>query len=284
MRLLKLLPVLVLLSGCASWNEGTPGDPYEKINRKVWKLDQGLDKAVAKPVARGYISVVPAFLRHGLSNMLANVEEPFSAGNAVLQAKPRRALNSVARFLINSTVGLAGFTDQASKMGLKPTPEDLGQTFAVWGARKSSYLVLPLFGPSTIRDGLGTLAARWADPYRIVIRDHLNTLEGFGITAFEFVDARANLIETGGDSLLESSADSYAVVRSAYLQRRDAEIADQDGGGGEDAALDAALNDLGPADASDAAAAGSVATPSVSLAPDQANPKPAAPSPTPRPD
>lgn len=287
MRLLKLLPLVALLSGCASWNEGTPGDPYEKANRRIWKIDQGLDKAVAKPIAKGYISVVPAFLRHGLSNMLANVEEPFSAGNSVLQAKPKRALNSVARFLINSTVGLAGFTDQASKMGLKPTPEDLGQTFAVWGARKSSYLVLPLYGPSTIRDGIGTLAARWADPYRIVIRDHLNTIEGLGITAFEFVDARANLIESGGDSLLESSADSYAVVRSAYLQRRDAEIADQDdaAGNGSDAALDAALNDLGPADANDAAAAGKQTAPSPSLAPDQSNPKPPAPAPaTPKPD
>ena len=126
MRMLKLLPALLLLSGCASWNEGTPGDPYEKLNRRIWKIDQGLDKAIAKPAAKGYIAIVPAFLRHGLHNMLANVEEPFSAGNSVLQAKPKRALNSVARFLINSTVGLAGFTDQASKMGLKPTPRGSG--------------------------------------------------------------------------------------------------------------------------------------------------------------
>ena len=223
-RALAWLPALALLAGCATTGVKTPGDPYEGFNRKMWGFDRTLDRVAFKPVAKGYVAVVPRFLRRGLSNMLDNVSEPFSAINSVLQGKPVRALNSVGRFVINTTVGIGGFRDVASKVGYPSTPEDLGQTFAVWGARKSSYLVLPFYGPTTIRDGIGTAASQFADPYRIVIRDHLSFWPAAGITVFELVDARANLIDSGADSLLESSADSYAVARSAYLQRRDAQI------------------------------------------------------------
>jgi phospholipid-binding lipoprotein MlaA len=281
MRALICLPALALLAGCATTN-GTPGDPYEKFNRKMWGFDQSLDKHVARPVAAGYRNVMPTPIRHGLSNMLENVSEPFSAINAVLQGKPKRALNSLGRFVINSTVGIAGFMDVAGKNGYKQTPEDLGQTFAVWGAKNSSYLVLPLYGPSTIRDGIGTVAAQWADPYRILIRNELSFWPATGLTAFGFVDARANLIDSGADTLLSTSADSYAVVRSAYLQRRAAQIADQDdsdasGAGGDDAALNAALDDLGPGN--DAAPA----TPAGVTPPAPATPTPDQPAPPPQP-
>lgn len=294
MRARYCLPIMaLLLSGCATTGPKTPGDPYEGFNRKMWGFDRTLDKAVMKPVAKGYIAVVPKFLRHGLSNMLENVSEPFSAINSLLQAKPKRALNSVGRFFVNTTVGIGGFRDQATKMGLKQTPEDLGQTFAVWGAKKSTYLVLPFFGPSTIRDGIGTFAAQWVDPFRIVIRKELSFWPAAGVTAFEFVDARANLIDTGADALLDSSADPYAVARSAYLQRRDALIHDRDdadaSSGGDDAALNSALDDLGPdngassapgtaapapasAPASGAAPATDGTAPTPSLAPDQPQP------------
>ncbi|WBO23568.1 MlaA family lipoprotein [Sphingomonas abietis] len=265
---MKLLPALVLLAGCATTGPKTPGDPYEGINRKMWNLDRGLDKAVLRPVAKGYITVMPHPIRHGLSNMLSNVSEPFSFINGMLQGKPKRALNSLGRFVINTTVGIGGFMDVAGRNGYKPTPEDLGQTFAVWGAKKSTYLVLPFYGPTTIRDGLGTVAAQWVDPYRIVVRKELSFWPAAGLTAFEFVDARANLIDSGADALLDSSADSYAVARSAYLQHRQAQIEDRDGdsanSGGDDAALNAALDDLGPTDAGNSAApadAGNAATP-----------------------
>jgi phospholipid-binding lipoprotein MlaA len=268
MRALAFLPALALLAGCATTGgPKTPGDPYEGINRKMWGFDRTLDRVAFKPVAKGYIAVVPRFLRRGLSNMLNNVSEPFSAINSTLQGKPVRALNSVGRFLINTTVGIGGFRDVASKVGYPDTPEDLGQTFAVWGAKKSSYLVLPFYGPTTIRDGIGTLASQWIDPYRIVIRKELSFWPTAGLTVFELVDARANLIDTGADSLLESSADTYAVARSAYLQRRDALIHDRDdagGNGSDDAALDAALNEIGPADG-----AAPTAPPAPTLSPDQ---------------
>ena len=269
-RALKALPVLMMLAGCATTGPKTPGDPYEGFNRKMWKLDEGLDKAVMRPVAKGYIAVMPHPVRHGLSNMLDNVTEPFSFINGLLQGKPKRALNSLGRFVINTTVGVGGFMDVAGRNGYPKTYEDLGQTFAVWGAKKSTYLVLPLYGPTTVRDGIGTIASQWVDPYRIVIRKELSFWPAAGLTAFEFVDARANLIDSGADSLLDSSADSYAVARSAYLQHREAQIEDRDdnsGGGGDDAALNAALDDLGP----DNGAAPAATVPS----PDQPHPAPA---------
>ena len=280
MRVLKLLPALALLAGCATTGPRTPGDPYENINRKMWKLDEGLDKAVMRPVAKGYIAVMPHPVRHGLSNMLDNVTEPFSFINGMLQGKPKRALNSLGRFVINSTVGIAGFMDVAGRNGYKKTPEDLGQTFAVWGAKKSTYLVLPLYGPTTIRDGIGTVASQWVDPYRIVIRKELSFWPAAGLTAFEFVDARANLIDSGADALLDSSADSYAVARSAYLQHRQAQIEDRDDDSadtGDDASLNAALDDLGPSNGSDAAA------PTATVpTPDQPQPTPAPQNGTPK--
>jgi phospholipid-binding lipoprotein MlaA len=281
-RVLSGLSALALLAGCATTGPKTPGDPYEGINRKMWGFDRSLDKAVMKPVASGYRTVTPTFLRHGLSNMMSNVSEPFSFINSILQGKPKRALNVMGRFVINTTVGIGGFRDVASKVGYKSTPEDLGQTFAVWGAKKSSYLVLPFYGPSTIRDTVGTVASAWVDPYRIVVRKELSFWPAAGLTVFGFVDARANLIDSGADSLLDSSADSYAVARSAYLQRRDAQIADRDDedasdAGGSDAGLNAALDELGPdngsAPAKDAAPAnGSTPVPAPTLAPDQPQP------------
>jgi phospholipid-binding lipoprotein MlaA len=284
MRGLCYLPLMALLAGCASTGPKTPGDPYEGFNRKMWSFDETLDKNLMKPVAKGYIKVMPHPVRSGLHNALSNVTEPFSFINALLQAKPHRALRTFGRFMINSTLGIGGLMDVAGKDGLKQAPEDLGQTFAVWGVKKSPYLVLPLYGPTTIRDGAGTIASQWVDPYRIVIRKELGTWPAFGLTAFEFVDARANLIDTGADTLLETSADSYAVVRSAYLQRRQAMIEDRDDDSakGDDAALNAALDDLGPDGG--ATPAGNPAAPAPAGAtPDPSQPAQPAPEPQPQP-
>jgi len=277
MRALLWVPALALLAGCATTGAKTPGDPYEGFNRAMWGFDQTLDKAVMKPVAKGYIAAVPSPVRQGLHNALQNVTEPFSFINAILQGKPKRAINTLGRFVINSTVGIGGLFDVAGKNGYKPAPEDLGQTFAVWGAKKSTYLVLPFFGPSTIRDGIGTLGAQWADPYRILIRKELSFWPATGLTAFEFVDARANLIDTGADTLLETSADPYAVVRSAYLQHRQAEIEDRGegaaaGAGGDNAALNAALDELGPDEGDNGAA--NAAAPEQPAAPAQPGAQP----------
>ncbi|MBV9842629.1 MAG: VacJ family lipoprotein [Sphingomonadaceae bacterium] len=261
--LVSATAALALLGGCAHGgtpHPKTPGDPFENINRVMWDFDRGADRIVMRPATHVYRAVVPKPGRDGIANALGNVEEPFSAINGFLQGNPKRGLRSVGRFLINSTFGIGGLFDVATHWGVKKAPEDLGQTFAVWGVRKSAYLVLPLFGPSTVRDGIGTLAAQWADPYRLCLDRCSFVSDGveWGITVLQFLSDRSQLMDSGADTLLDTSADSYAVARSAYLQRREAEINNDDdgaaaaaaagganvGGTGDDAALDAALKDI----------------------------------------
>jgi phospholipid-binding lipoprotein MlaA len=138
-------------------------------------------------------------------------------------------------------------------MGMKPTDEDFGQTLAVWGVNGGPYLVLPLLGPSTLRDGIGMGVSQFLDPYRFCLSqcDFVSTPVQYGMTAGEVIDTRSQLIDSGADALLKSSADPYATARSAYLQRRRAAILDQDGeasagsgGAGDDAGVNAALKDL----------------------------------------
>jgi phospholipid-binding lipoprotein MlaA len=231
-------------------------DPLEGFNRAMWGLNMGLDKVIVKPVSTVYRTITPRPARRGLSRVLSNLTEPFSFINGLLQGKTDRAFNSLGRFVVNTTIGVVGLGDPASKMGMKPTPEDFGQTLAHWGVKSSAYLVLPLLGPSTIRDGVGTGVAFFADPYRIGLRESgLSTWEQRGVNAVEVVSARSDLTDSGGDTFLETSLDSYAVARSAYLQRRQAAILDEDGAGAratgaaagntaDDAALNAAVADI----------------------------------------
>lgn len=255
MRTKPLIAAAALfLAGCATTNPGgdrlAQRDPLEGFNRAVWGFNQGVDKVVLKPVTTVYRAVAPKPVRRGISHVFSNLSEPWSFINNVLQGKPKRALRNLGRFVVNTTVGVAGLGDPASKMGIKPAPEDLGQTFAAWGMNAGPYLVLPVLGPSTLRDGIGTGAAQFADPYRVCLSD-CGVVDGTGqlaITAAQVVSGRSDLMDAGADALLESSADAYATARSAYLQRRRAAIVNEDDGSGgksaEDAALDAALSDI----------------------------------------
>jgi phospholipid-binding lipoprotein MlaA len=266
-------------------------DPLEKFNRAMWGLNMTLDRVIIKPVSSVYRAVAPRPVRRGLSRVLSNLTEPFSFINGMLQGKTKRAFNSLGRFVVNSTIGVAGLGDPASKMGMRPTPEDFGQTLAKWGVKSSAYLVLPLLGPSTIRDGVGTGVAFFADPYRIALsQSGLSTWEQRGVNAVEVISARSDLTEAGGDSFLASSLDSYAVARSAYLQRRQAAILDQDDAGdavtskeasgagstsaADDAAMQAAIADIkaqsgesAPADPAADAATPAEGSPSVATPP-----------------
>lgn len=253
---------LILLAGCAT----VPGtdrlaekDPLEGFNRAVWGVNRGVDKVVLKPVTQVYRAVTPRPARRGISNVFANLSEPWSFINNVLQGKPKRAVETLARFVVNTTIGVGGLGDPATKMGLKAAPEDFGQTLAVWGVNGGPYLVLPILGPSTLRDGVGMGVAQLADPYRICLRE-CGLPKGLptGLGVGQVIDARSQLIDAGADGFLDSSADSYATAKSAYLQRRRAAIVDQDsddaaaGGTSGDADLNAALKDI---DAGDNAAA-----------------------------
>jgi phospholipid-binding lipoprotein MlaA len=164
-----------------------------------------------------------------VSNFFANLTEPWSFVNNLLQGKPKRAVRNLGRFLVNTTAGIGGLFDVASKTDIKPAQEDFGQTLAKWGFNGGPYLVLPLLGPSTLRDGIGSGAAFAADPVNVGIREADVSNTGRWIyRGAAVVDARNQLIESGGDAFLKSSLDPYATARSAYLQRRRAAILDQE--------------------------------------------------------
>jgi phospholipid-binding lipoprotein MlaA len=256
MRASSSVLALVLLAGCAT----VPGtdrlaekDPLEGFNRAMWGVNRGVDKVALKPVTKVYRAVTPKPARRGISNVFANLSEPWSFINNLLQGKPKRAVETLARFIINTTVGVGGLGDPATKMGLKAAPEDFGQTLAVWGVNGGPYLVLPLLGPATLRDGVGMGVAQLADPYRVCLRE-CGLPKGLptGMNVGQIIDARSQLIDSGADGFLDASADSYATARSAYLQRRRAAITDDAGdaaapaGGGSsgDADLDAALKEI----------------------------------------
>lgn len=230
------------LSACTTTRVGTDRlaekDPLEGFNRAVWAVNRGADKVVVKPVTQVYRAVAPKPARDGVRNFFANVSEPFSFINNVLQGKVDRAVRNLGRFLVNTTAGIGGLFDQASRVGIRTADEDFGQTLAAWGANGGPYLVLPLLGPSTLRDGVGLGVAQLADPYRVCLREcDLPKGVPTGLTALQIISIRDGLIETGADSFLESSLDPYAAARSAFLQRRRAEILNQDG---DDAAAEAA--------------------------------------------
>jgi phospholipid-binding lipoprotein MlaA len=224
----------IALAGCAT----VPGqdrlaqrDPLEGFNRAMWGVNQAADKVIIKPVSTVYRTVAPRPVRQGVSNFFSNLTEPWSLVNNLLQGKPKRAADNLRRFVINTTIGVGGLVDQASKMGVQPAPEDLGQTLAVWGVNGGPYLVLPLLGPSTLRDGVGSGAAAFADPVNVAVNNaDVNVWYKRGYRAGQIISIRSDLTDSGADSFLKSSLDPYAAARSAYLQRRRAQILDQDGG------------------------------------------------------
>jgi phospholipid-binding lipoprotein MlaA len=211
------------LAACAT----TPGhqlaaerDPLEKTNRSIYSFNRGLDKAVVTPATKVYRAVTPTAAQRGIGNAFNNVDEPFSFINAILQGKVKQALRTATRFLINTTLGVGGLADHATDMGLPEEPEDFGQTLAVWGVKSGPYVMLPLFGPSTLRDAIGFGVERVGDPYRVALSEaNLDTLETVGVTGLELADTRSYVMDTA-DPLLEGSADEYATVKSAYLQYR----------------------------------------------------------------
>ncbi len=250
----------MLLAGCTTTQVGqdrlAQRDPLEGFNRTMWGVNQGVDKVVLKPVSSVYRAVTPAPARRGLSRVFANLSEPWSMINNLLQGKPGRAARNLGRFVVNTTVGVGGLADHATKIGIAPAPEDFGQTMAAWGMNAGPYLVLPILGPSTLRDGIGSGVAFGADPYRVCMNE-CGVLDNTGrlvVTGSQIVIARSDMTDAGADKLLDTSADPYATARSAYLQRRRAAILNQEeGAASDDAAIDAALSDIDDANATSGA-------------------------------
>jgi phospholipid-binding lipoprotein MlaA len=217
--------VLILaatLSGCAAFGDN-PRDPLEPLNRAMFSFNDTLDVAVMTPVAKGYRFVLPGFVRTGVSNLFSNVEDVWTSINQVLQGKFQTGLEDFGRFLLNSTVGIVGLFDFASEVGLPKHSEDFGQTLAWWGVGGGPYVVLPILGPSTVRDGLAFIVDTQADPvWRIDTVAVRNTS-----VVIRFTSRRAELLDVS--NVLEQAAlDRYAFLRDAWLQRRRSLIYDGD--------------------------------------------------------
>lgn len=188
-------------------------DPFERWNRKVFAFNETIDEAVLKPVARAYRDVVPELVRTGVSNVFGNIADVWSRVNHLLQGKLQTGVEMGMRVLTNSIFGLGGVLDPASEMRLVKRPEDLGQTLGAWGVGTGAYLVLPIFGPSTVRDAVGLPFDRYATAPSLVIHESV-----YALTALQLASVRAELSTT---KLLDDvSLDKYSFVREAYLARR----------------------------------------------------------------
>jgi phospholipid-binding lipoprotein MlaA len=210
------------LAGCAT-SRGNPADPLEKANRAVFAFNDAADKVLITPVAKGYRAVLPGFLRTGIANFFSNLEDVWVSVNDVLQGKFQEGSEDFTRVIFNTTFGIGGIFDFASDVGLPKHSEDFGQTLGVWGVTSGPYVVLPLFGPSTFRDGFGLLVDGRADLVYRLVNDDVplrNVLYGT-----RSISNRANLLDAS--SVLEQAAlDRYAFVRDAWLQRRRNQIYD----------------------------------------------------------
>ncbi len=205
---------LALISGCAS-TSASKADPFEGMNRATYAFNDVVDENLFKPVAKGYQKVTPDFFRAGVTNLFTNIGDVATALNNLLQGKGGDAASDAGRFFVNSTLGVLGLFDVATPMGLEKHNEDFGQTLGKWGLDSGPFLMLPLMGPSTLRDGSGRLVDSFAGYSRYV--DHIPTRNSaFGV---EVIDLRANLL--GASSTLDTAAlDKYQFIRDAYLQRR----------------------------------------------------------------
>jgi phospholipid-binding lipoprotein MlaA len=221
-RLAAIALLLLTLSACATTSTQTADarDPLEPINRVSYAVNDGLDRTLVKPAAKAYKTVMPQFVQTGVSNVFSNAKYPVTLVNNALQGKFGAAANDAGRFLLNSTVGLGGLLDPATAAGLDRNDEDFGQTFGVWGIRTGPYFVIPLFGPTTLRDGFGSIADDFAEPRSYLEDSHTR----WSLWVVDKFETRVRLLDA--DTVLERSGDPYAFVRSAYLQRREFQVRD----------------------------------------------------------
>lgn len=220
-RLLAAVAIAAIAAGCATTGQGTKKDPWEGMNRATHGFNMALDDAVMKPVSTAYNKVVPGFAREGVNNFFDNLEDLNTGLQNILQGKPKEGFSDLGRLLVNTTLGVFGLWDVATPMGLEKHYEDFGQTLGYWGVGPGPYLVLPLMGPSTIRDA----PARVVDPsWWFAEAVHPESI-WWSIWGLEKVRTRANLIQSEG--VLEAAAlDKYTFIRDAWLQRRRSQVYD----------------------------------------------------------
>ena len=213
----------VVVAGCSTTDPTGQNDPFEAQNRKMFALNESLDHHVALPVATFYSHAVPHPVRDGIHNFLINLNVPIVFANDVLQGEAKLAVNSAARFIVNSSIGVGGLIDLAPKIGVPEHDADFGQTLAVWGVGEGPYLVLPFFGPSNPRDAVGLAVDNTvADPL-FWISWRSSFYYKLGDQVLTVVDKRAQNISAIKE-LERTSVDLYATERSLYRQHRESEI------------------------------------------------------------
>ena len=216
-RLVGVLTLLLLTTGCATLDgPENPDDPFERYNRSMYSFNETVDKYAIKPVAEGYKKIMPGTVDKGITNFFSNLDDIIVVINDILQFNFEQTISDFSRFAINTTIGILGFIDVATDLKLKKHNEDFGQTLGVWGIHDSPYLVLPLIGPSSVRDGVGFAV----DVYQFdVTTTKLDDKDEALALGLKYIDIRADLLKA--TNLLEEIApDPYAFTRDAWVQRR----------------------------------------------------------------
>ena len=246
-------------------------DPFERVNRTVFAFNDRVDQAVTKPLARGYQAIVPEFVRQYVGNFFGNAADVSTAANQLLQGKPMLAFSDAGRVVVNTVFGILGLVDVASDLGLEKHREDFGQTLGRWGIGTGPFLVLPLLGPSNVRDGIGTAVDITTDPLRAALSDGQRNY-AYGLRV---IDTRQQLL--GAERVAEGAAlDRYSFYRDAYLQRRRNQIYDGDPPPEDEPEPDASTDaDADPEAGSTSRAAAGAATP---VPPPPAASQPASPA------
>ena len=216
-----LLVGVSLMAGCASGPNANPKDPLEPFNRSVYQFNEAVDTAVLKPVATAYRDVTPNLIRQGLGNFFANLQDAWSAVNSALQLNGPATSDNMGRFMVNSFVGIGGLFDVASDLGIQRQPKDFGLTLGHWGVSPGPYLMLPLLGPSTLRD----TAALPVDSQADMVGGLTDVPTRNTALAVRIVDKREGLLQAT-DMLEKIALDKYSFVRDAHLQRRRSAVYD----------------------------------------------------------
>lgn len=216
---LAAIAAALLLTGCATTQN--PQDPLEGYNRAVFSFNDAVDRTVLKPTATAYKNVTPGFVQTGVNNFFGNLSDAWSAVNNLLQGKGQAGMGDVTRVAVNSTFGIFGLLDIASEAGIPKHNEDFGQTLGVWGVPSGPFLMLPVLGPSTVRDTAALPADIGADIWKYKRPDNWRNIG----SAIRVVDKRATLLDAG--NLLEDAAlDRYEFIRDGYMQRRQSQVYD----------------------------------------------------------
>lgn len=245
------LALLLMLSACghqnmsgsdstnASEDSASNSDPLEPINRPILHFNRFVDTIVLKPIARAYVDYTPQQAQDGVRNFLRNLRTPTIMANQLLQGEPLKSVKTLGRFLVNSTIGIGGLIDVAGRfdsVDMKYETADFGQTLGVWGVGPGPYLMLPILGPSTVRDGVGLAADTFSDPLTIYATHDDKEWINYTRLGLTILDTRAEFLPVT-DDLEKNSLDYYASLRSMYLQRREALI-NKNSNGGEKTNID----------------------------------------------